>query len=133
MTLFLGKAEVKDVVRLFNCLATEGIDGGAWFQIRLSQVQGRRIEIEAIENDQIGAGKQFAVRGDRLEGMRIDPFRDDAGELNFVAGDVFHNAGDRRDSGDDVEFLFRRGGLLLFSAPDRQSKELREPKPPTKS
>ena len=96
---------------------------GSRFQIGLRQFQGRRLEIEAIENDQIGAGKQFAVRRDGLESVRIDPLRDNAGELNFVAGDVFHDAGDRRDSGDDVQFLFRRGGRLLFLAATGSKKK----------
>ena len=82
----------------------------------MRQFQSRRLEIETVENDQIGVGKQFAVRRDRLEGMLIDPFRDDAGELNSVAGDIFHDASDRRDGGDDVEFLVSRSGWFLFLA-----------------
>ena len=102
---------------------------GSRFQIGLRQFQGRRLEIEAIENNQIGAGKQFAVRRNGLESVRIDPLRDDAGELNFVAADVFDDAGDRRDSGDDVQCLFRRGGWLFF-LPSTGAKKKAEPKPP---
>ena len=87
MALLLGKAKVEDVIHLFDGLVAEGIDGAPGL-IGLRQFQRRRLEIEAIENDQIGAGQEFAIRRDGLESVRIDPLRNDPGELNFFAGDV---------------------------------------------
>jgi len=34
--------------------------------------------------------------------------------LNPVAADIFHDTGDRRYRGDDVELFFRLGGLFVF-------------------
>ena len=70
--------------------------------------------------------KNFNVGGHRLKRVRVDPFGNDALELNLVAGDVLHDAGDGRHRGDDVEFLFRLdGGWFLFlpTAGDEKSCE----------
>ncbi len=93
------------------------------FEIGLGEIHGGCFEIEAIDNDQISTGEKLAIRRNGLESMRIDPFRDDAGQLNSVTADVFHDARDRCDGGDDAEFLLRRGVRLLFLASTGSKKK----------
>ncbi len=133
MALLFGKAEIVDVIRFRDCLVTERISYRASFQIRLSEVLGGCFQVEAIENNQIRAAQQFAVRWDRLKRMWVDAFRDDAGDIRFIAGNVFRDACDRRDCSDDTQFLPAGRRTRLFSPAGQEEQEKGHKQPCGKS
>src|SRR5919109_101493 len=110
MALLLGKAKVEDVIILFDGLVAEREDGCSLYHGSASQILRRCFEIETVQNNQISAGQKFTIRRNWLEGVRVDAFRNNPGQIDLIPGDVFHDAGDRRDSGDDLELL--PGGRL---------------------
>ena len=91
-----GKGKVKDPFLRRDGPVAQSQDNGPGFLISPGHSDGRLLQKEAVGDEQIGRGQSRRQGGGRLKGMGISTLRDDAGQDNAVAADIFHQAGDGR-------------------------------------
>ena len=99
----LGEREVVDVLVLGDGQRAELDDLGAVRQVGLGQLRGRLLELEAVDEDDVGGRQQLGHARLRLERVRVGALGDDARDVGPVADDVGDDAGDRRDRGGDQQ------------------------------
>jgi hypothetical protein len=78
LALLLGEGEVVDVVGLGQDIGADLDDLGIGLLVRLGEGQGRVLELEPVDEDEVGGAEEGGDGGLGLEGMAIRALGDDA-------------------------------------------------------
>jgi hypothetical protein len=106
---FLREGEVVEVLVGLDGHGAEFDDLGAVLQMLVGQVLGRFLELEAVDEDEVGAGEHLGGRRGRLEGVRVRALGDKAVDVVPVADDVGDDVRDGRDRGHDLHAVVLAG------------------------
>ena len=113
LAALLREGEVVDVVRLGQHRRADLHDARVGLLVLLREVEGRILELQAVDEDQVGLAQQLRDLRGGLEGVAVRALRHDALHLHPVAAD---GRRDRRDG------RHRRGDQRLVGRARRTSR-----------
>jgi hypothetical protein len=122
LALLPREGEVVEVLLGPDGAVTQRHHLGARLQVGGGQLLGRVLQLEAVDEDHVGPGEGAGRAGRRFEGVGVDALGHEPPDLNPVAGDVRHDAGEGRDGGDDVQLgrvVGRLGSARAARRPDQ--------------
>ncbi len=101
LALLRGEGEVEDVVRLGQDLGAELDDRRVLRLVRLGELEGGVLELEAVDHDQVSRAEELGDPRLGLEGVAVRPLGHDPLDLHPVSPDARGDRRDRRDGGGD--------------------------------